>query len=174
MKASVKSIESIREFKTNLQEYNDSLRQTLDMLNTELHRAVDYFETDRAVYWPAQARRASDKLSEARINLERCQVTTRPGDGPSCYEEKKALRRAKERLKTANEKVKATKKWLVTVRQQVDEFRSRMAQVHFLNESELPRAIALLDRLAARLDRYAGTGSAGQAENSTKSRPGDR
>ena len=93
--ANVKSIAAIRRFRADLQTYEDSLRQTLDMLAAELKRAVDYFESDRAAYWPAQVRRASDRVAEARINLERCQVTTHPGEGPTCYEEKKALERAK-------------------------------------------------------------------------------
>lgn len=164
MKANVQSIEAIRDFRNDLQEYNEAIRHAIDMLTTELVRAVDFFESDRSAYWPAQARKASDKLAEARINLERCQVTTRPGEGPSCYEEKKALQRAKERLTFANERVKATKKWIVIVRKEVDEFRTRMAQVRFLNESELPRSIALLDRLAARLERYVNAGDA-SAEN---------
>lgn len=155
MKANVQSIDAIREFRNDLQEYNDAIRHAVDMLTTELFRAIDYFESDRSAYWPAQVRRASDKLAEARINLERCRVTTRPEEGRSCDEEKKALRRAKERLAYANERTKATKKWIVIVRKEVDEFRTRMAQVRFLNESELPRSIALLDRLAARLERYA-------------------
>ncbi len=154
MKANVKSIEAIRRFRADLQEYNDALRLSIDILTSELVRAVDYFESDRKLYWPAQVRRASDKVSEARINLERCQVTTRPGEGPSCYEEKKALQRAKDRLTYANERVKATKKWIVIVQKEVDEFRSRMAQLSFLTESELPRSIAVLDRLASRLERY--------------------
>jgi len=154
VKANVKSIESIRHFRADLQEYNDALRQALDVLNSELTRAVAYFESDRAAYWPAQARKASDGVASARINLERCRVTTRAGEGPSCYEEKKALQRAKERLQTANEKVKATKKWVVAIRQEVDQFRSRIAQLGYLTDTELPRGMAVLDRLANRLDAY--------------------
>ena len=164
MKANVKSIEAIRNFKADLQTYNDSLRQTLDMLTSELTRAVGYFESDRSAYWPAQVRKASDKVAEARINLERCQVTTRPGEGPSCYDEKKALARAKERLAYAEDRVKATKKWLVVVRKEVDEFRSRMAQLSFLTESELPRSVALLERLASRLERYTGKALISEAD----------
>ena len=165
MKANVKSIESIRAFRADLQEYQESLRQSLDILLAELTRAVDYFESDRAAYWPAQVRRASDNLAAARINLERCQVTTRPEEGPSCYEEKKALQKAKARLQHANEKVKVAKKWVIAVRQEVDQFRSRLAQLNFTTDTELPRAMVLLDRLASRLDRYA---------NRTASHPGDR
>ena len=166
MKANVKSVASIRQFRAELQDYRDSLRQSLDIVLAELVRAVDYFESDRAAYWPAQVRRASDKLAEARINLERCQVTTNQESGPSCYEEKKALQKAKARLTLANEKVKATKKWVVIVRKEVDEFKSRLAQINYLTDAELPRAVTLLERLATRLDRYTNAHAA-------ESQPGD-
>ena len=51
--ANVKSIDSIRQFRADLLEFEDSLRQTLDMLRAELKRAVDYLESDRAIYWIA-------------------------------------------------------------------------------------------------------------------------
>ncbi len=51
-RANVKSIDAIRQFRADLQTYEDSLRQTRDMLSAELKRAVDYFESDRATYWP--------------------------------------------------------------------------------------------------------------------------
>ena len=156
MAANVRSIESIREFRTGLQDYRDSLRQTLDILTTEVARAVDYFESDRAAYWPAQERRASDKLSEARINLGACQATTRDGQQRSCDDEKKALQRAKARVQLAREKVKATKKWITIVRREADQFKMRLAQLSYLADTDLPRAIALLERLANRLDRYVG------------------
>ena len=155
MPANVISIEAIRAFRAQLRTYHESLRQSLDMLSAELTRAVDYFESDRAAYWPAQVRKASDNVAAARINLERCQVTTRPGEGPSCIEEKKALQRAKQRLHTANQKVQATKKWVRVVRQDVDELRTRLAQLNQLTDTDLPRGVALLERLARRLDRYA-------------------
>ena len=153
--ANVQSIDAIRQFRAELQLFEESVRQSLDILAAELGRALDYFESDRATYWPAQVRRASDRVAEARINLERCQVTTKPGEGPSCYEEKKALQKAKLRLQTAEQKVKLTRKWLRVVRQEIEQFQTRLAQVSHLSDTELPRAGAVLVRLAARLDRYA-------------------
>ena len=155
MPANVKSIQSIRDFRSSLQDYRDSLRQTIDILVTELSRAVDYFESDRAAYWPAQERKASDKLSEARINLERCQMKTRDGQQRSCYDEKKAFQKARTRLQLTRDKVKATKKWIILVRREADQFKSRIAQLSYLADTDLPHAIALLERLAQRLDRYA-------------------
>lgn len=154
MPANVKSIDAIRDFRADLLQYRDSVRQSLDVLTVELNRAIDYFESDRASYWPNQVRIASDRLASARIDLERCQVTTRAGEGPSCMEEKKALARAKARLHNAQAKVKATRKWLHLVRKEVDEFQTRLAQLRYLLDSDLPRATAVLARLATRLDRY--------------------
>lgn len=154
MPANVKSIESIRHFRADLQDYRDSVRQSLDILTTEISRAIDYFESDRSAYWPAQERMASDQLSEARTNLGRCQMTTRDGQQRSCVEEKKAFQKAKDRLQLAREKVKATKKWLQIVQHEADQFKSRLAQLSYLADTDLPHAIALLERLANRLDRY--------------------
>lgn len=156
MPANVKSIQAIRDFQSGLQDYRDSLRQTLDILTTELARAVDYFESDRAAYWPAQERKASDDLSAARINLERCQMKTRDGQQRSCYDEKKAFQKAKARLQLTRDKVKVTKKWVILVQREADKFKMRIAQLSYLADTDLPRAIALLDRLANRLDRYVG------------------
>lgn len=156
MPANVKSIAVIREFRSDLQDYRDSLRQTLDIMTTELSRAVDYFESDRAAYWPHQERRASEKLAEARLNLERCQMKTRDGQQRSCHDEKKAFQRAKARLQLTRDKVKATKKWILAVHRQADQFKMRIAQLSFLTDNDLPRGIAVLDRLATQLDRYVG------------------
>lgn len=154
MAANVRSITSIRAFRADLVDYRDAVRQALDILTSELVRAVDYFESDRASYWPAQVRKASDRLAEARINLERCQVTSRPEEGPSCVEEKKALQQAKSRLYNAQGKVKATRHWIQMVRKEVDDFQTRLAQLRYLLDHEIPRSVALLERLACRLDRY--------------------
>ena len=167
MPAHVKSTQAIREFRSGLQEYRDSLRQSLDMLITELARAVDYFESDRAAYWPAQERKASDRLAEARINLGRCQMTTRDGQHRPCYEEKKALQRAKARLQFTRDKVAATKKWTLAIRREADQFKMRLAKLSYLTDHELPRAIAVLERLANQLDRYVGKSESQTSDKSS-------
>ncbi len=166
MAANVKSIETIRHFRADLQDYRDSVRQSLDILTTEISRAIDYFESDRATYWPAQERKASDLLAEARTNLGRCQMTTREGQQRSCVEEKKAFQKAKDRLRHTREKVKATKKWLRIVQREADQFKSRLAQLSYLADTDLPRAIALLERLATRLDRYISRSQSSESHSS--------
>ena len=95
--ADVKSVSAVRAFKADLLEFQSALRQTLEVLLADVHRGVEWLESDRTAYWPAQVRRASDAVSEARINLERCMLAAQSDERRSCYDEKKAFERAKQR-----------------------------------------------------------------------------
>ena len=159
--ADVKSISAVREFRTDVLEFQAGLRQSLELMANEVHRGIQWLESDRSAYWPAQVRKASDRVSEARINLERCMLATRPDERRSCYDEKKALERAIRRLAYAEQKVRTTQHWLRVVRDQADDFRSRLARLEQLVEYDLPRATALLERLARSLDKYVGHGAQG-------------
>ena len=154
--ARVTSIEAIRAFGAELKEFELALQQSLESLTIEVRRAVEYFETDRGVHWPAEVRKASDRVAQAIIDLERCQVSIRPEDRPSCYLEKKALEQARARLHTAEAKVRLTQKWMRTVRREAEELKTRTAQITFLADHEMPRAHAFLERTSRHLDRYTG------------------
>ena len=68
--ADVKSVGAVRAFKNDLLEYQTALRQTLEILILEVRRGIQWLESDRKAYWPAQVRKASDAMAEARINLQ--------------------------------------------------------------------------------------------------------
>ena len=158
--ADVKSVGAVRAFKANLIEFQTALRQTLETLHNEVNRGIEWLESDRTAYWPAQVRRASDQVSEARIALERCSLATRSDERRSCYDEKKAFERAKQRLAVAEQKVRTTKHWLRVVRHQSEEFQSRLARLEHIVEYELPRGVAMLERMARALDKYVNRDSA--------------
>lgn len=160
--ADVNSIDSLRRFRIALQQYGETVQDVVATLQCELQRAVDWFEQDRMSYWPAETRKASDKLVEALNQLEMKQLAVDRSDSPSCYDEKKAVERAKRRLRYAEEKVERTRYWLRVVKHEVDEFKGLLAKLGHLSESDLPRAVAALERMTHALDRYAKstTGSA--------------
>jgi hypothetical protein len=165
--ADVKSVHAVRAFKKDLIDFQNVLRQTLELLLNDVRRGIEWLESDRARYWPAQIRRASDAMSEARVNLERCLLATREDQRRSCTDEKKVLERAHRRLAYAEQKVRVTKHWLRVVRHEADEFHSRLARLQHMAEHDLPRGIAQLERLARALDKYVGS-------QATTSERGDR
>lgn len=158
--ADVRSVDAVRAFKADLIEFQLSLRQTLEILTNEVRRGIQWLESDRSAYWPAQTRKASDALAEARNRLERCLLAAQDQQQRSCYDETKALEQAKQRLAYAQQKVRVTKHWLRVVRQQADEFQSRLARLDSMVENDLPRGIAMLERLARTLDQYVQRGPA--------------
>jgi hypothetical protein len=161
--ADVNSIDSIRQFRIALQDYSETVQDVVATLQCELQRAVDWFEQDRMSFWPAEVRRSNDKLVEARNQLEMKQLAVDPSSAPSCYDEKKAVERAKRRLRYAEERVQKTRHWLRIVKHEADEFKGLLANLGHISESDLPRAAAALERMTQALDRYAKSTTADPA-----------
>lgn len=153
--ADVSSIDSVRRFRAALQEYGETVDDVVAALQVELQRAINWLEQDRMNYWPAEVRKANDKLVEALNRLEMKQLTIDRSDSPSCYDEKKAVERAKLRLRFAEDKVSRTRHWMRIVKHETEEFRGMLAKVGYLSESEIPRAVAALGRMTEALEKYA-------------------
>jgi hypothetical protein len=153
--ANVTSIEAIRRFKSALQEFEADVRDAVTQLLLEVRRELDWVEVDRARYWPREFQRASDGVAEARHELERREMALRPEDKRSCYEAKLALDAAKRRLRLTERKLRAVRRWRVTVHRETDRFEGRLARLSDFLDTELQRAYASLDRMSTALDRYA-------------------
>jgi hypothetical protein len=178
--AHVTSIESIRSLRAALFHFESDARDAVTLLVLEVRKAVDWLENDRARYWPDQYRKASDAVVQARSDLERCQMRFGSEDAPSCYEQKKALERAKRRLRLCEEKVRTVKRWVRNVRTELNEFEGRMARMNDCLDTDVPRAAATLDRMLRALERYAETptpadappsGAGARADDATEEPP---
>lgn len=71
-------------------------------------------------------------------------------------EEKQNHELAKRRLREAQEKVETVRRWTFKVRHEVDEYRGRIGQLQQSLDGDLPRMLALLDRMIAALESYVG------------------
>jgi hypothetical protein len=152
--ARITSTDVVRHLKIALGEFEDDARDGVTQLLLELRRALDWVEQDRARYWPREVQRASDAVVVARNDLERCEMALRSEDKRSCYEQKLALDRAKRRLRLAEEKVRAVRRWRVVLQRQADNFQGRLAKMTNYLDMDLPRAVAALDRMLTALDKY--------------------
>jgi hypothetical protein len=155
--ANVTSIDAIRDLRAAFRTFEAHSRDAVTLLTLEVRKALDWLENDRTRYWPEQVRKASERVAEARNELERCQLTYGSEDSPSCYEQKKALERAKRRLRLCEEKVKRVRHWVRTVRGEMDEFDGQMARINNCLDADVPRAVTMLERMLRALERYAET-----------------
>ncbi|MGE0377396.1 MAG: hypothetical protein AB7Q45_18450 [Planctomycetaceae bacterium] len=156
MSAKVTDIAAERAFKAALIEFHEEAAAALEMMQMQLHRTLDWVEHERPAYWTKQVQAGFEKVAQTRTQLTTCQMRTVAGRHPSCIEEKQAYERAKRRLAHCQEMVPRVKQWSIKLTQESDEFRGRTAAFARCVENDLPRMIALIERTASALERYAG------------------
>jgi hypothetical protein len=164
--ANITSIEALRLLKAALVTFEEEVQAAVVALEMEARRPVEWVEHDRRQYWPREVRKATDVLSEARLSLQRCELSISGDDSRSCYDERKALQKAKKRLEKCEDKVRAVRRWGPQIRKEVEEFEVQTAKLKQFLDSEFSKAPAALERMAAALDRYVQPGGSSASTSS--------
>lgn len=157
------SLEALDEFRAALLRFGDICNDAITTLQLEARRAAEWVEVDRAAYWPAQYRSASDNHRSAQVSLERCELSVGPDDHRSCFEEKKAVEQTKQRMRLCEEKVRTARHWAEMINHETRDFLGDLSRLRHYLESDLPKAVALLEKLLGALERYAQTPPATEA-----------
>ena len=168
--AHVDSFEVVRDFRTAVATFADEARDALAIYDLELRRTLDWLLAYQPQAWQQEVRKAEEAIRVAKIELGRCRSQRLPGGGePSCMEEKKILERAKRRQQFAEEKLIVTRKWGQNFNRDATQYTSQASQLGDLLDADLPRALALLDRVLLSLEAYvgqdSGQGATRRAEN---------
>lgn len=153
--ANVTSIEAVREFRAALIQFAEEAGAALETMTAQIHRALDWVEHQQPTHWQQQIKLAFDEVAETRMTLETCMLRTVAGHRPSCIEEKQNHKAAKRRLEYCQQMVPKVKQWSVKFRHEADEYRGRMGALDHMVHVDLPRLIALIDRTATALEKYA-------------------
>jgi hypothetical protein len=153
--ANVQSIEAIRDFEGALMKFYDVASRSTSNMQQQSQKMLQWLELDRPVFWKRQVELSHQRLAEARGRLTQCMMR-RTGDfKPSCFDEKKAMAKAKNDLEFARGQIQVVKKWSVKARRESEEFSGRQAQLSRLLEGDVPRMCALLQRIVSKLETYA-------------------
>jgi hypothetical protein len=153
--AQVKSIDALQSMSAALECFHDDAQTALDELELQIYRALQWINDECRQYWKQEVHRSWDRVTEAKIQLDRAMMFRRnEGQHFACMEEKKALEKAKRRLELAQSKVEAIKHWSPAIEHAVFEYRS--VRTHLVNwlDTDFPRAIALLGQMTSALEAY--------------------
>ncbi len=153
--ANLTNVAAVRTLHEALAAFRHGVGDALTALDLEGRRPLDWIENDRTRYWPGQVQKASNELSEARLALQKCELTIDGDDTRFCYLERKLLEKAKRRLRLCEEKVQAVKRWRMKIRKEVQEFQVQIAKLKGYLDTDLVNAMASLSRMTAALDKYA-------------------
>jgi hypothetical protein len=154
MSANVRSLDAIEAVRAALLAFREELEQAVTMIDLEIRRTLDWLEHDRPGFWRRQLREAQDGVTQARAALHRCLMYPINDERPSCYEERAELKKAEARQKYCDEKSERLRYWIREVRHEVFEYEGRISQMKEIIEYDVPRSIAILDRLLVHLHDY--------------------
>ena len=153
--ARVQSIEALEQFRAALAIFTDQAGQSLATVRSDAERFLNWLGHDQFKYWQHQIRVRDEQLAEAKSDLHRCLAATiDPHRTPSCHQEKKLVEQAKRRLEEAEEKLAAVRRWASIIEEAILDFQAHAEPLAGALVSELPKAIARLDRIVALLIEY--------------------
>lgn len=153
--ARVQSTEAIKHFRERLIKFAENAKAAIGDTDAELLRAGTWLRQDRQPYWKSEKRKRAEAFQRAKSALnEKRLYKSATGDRQSTVEEEKAFAVAKRRLQEAEEKVEAVKQWLRKLEDERFLYKAQSQRVTRAAEMDVPRAVAMLDRVLDSLDAY--------------------
>jgi len=154
--AQVHSLAAIQEFRPAIAQFRAEIQDALSSLALDLRRAHDWL-ADQKRYWDKAVRETHDEVVHAKAELTRRQ-TVPPGDRvPDTSQQEEDLARAKAKLKYAESKVEACRRWHTQLERAIEEYDGPVRRLGTRAELDIPKALAALERVIQRLESYLST-----------------
>jgi hypothetical protein len=151
--ANVSAIDAVQDWKEAVCVFRTEAIEALGAVEMEIRRAFDWV-TEQTRFWQTELRRREEAVLVAKNELVRKKMMPIIGKNPDTTEEEKRLRKAKLRLEEAEAKVEKTQKMNLLLRREVDEYEGPGRALGHLLDSDVPNAVALLERKLDALDAY--------------------
>lgn len=153
--ARVQSTEAIKQFRAKLIKFAENAKAALGDTDAELLRTGTWLRQDRQSFWKAEYRKRAEEFQRTKSALSQKKLyKSATGDRQSTVEEEKAHARAKRRLEEAQEKVDAVKSWIRKLEDERFLYKAQSQRMARAADLEIPRAVAMLDRVLDSLDSY--------------------
>ena len=153
--ASIQSIDCLRDLRSAVAKFIDSVGSALLAADAEVDRTTDWLRRDRPAHWKGQLRKREEAVTQARLALNRKRsMPTATGAKRSTVDEEKELSRRRRLLEEAEHKALAVKRWNQQFAKAVMQYRSGVREILALVDTDLPSAMAELHRHLIALERY--------------------
>ena len=154
-KADVRSIDAIERFRIKLIDFIDAGRMSLTEAESDIEKNIGWLQRDRIPHWTRQIRKRQELLTRAKGDLYRKQMQSTSKDGrASVVDEKRALRRAEERLDEAQRRMQLSKRWIRTLERELALYKGNVSGFSAAVERDLPNAASLLKKMTENLEKY--------------------
>lgn len=163
-KIRVASIDVMQRFRPALIKFMEEGAAAITSTDSDAGRTLEWVQREQLPYWKKELRRREELLTRAKGELIRKQAGDGKGAARPAVEEKKAVEKAKRAVEEATEKIQACSRWSRELERHIANYKGQVQGLNTMLSSDLPNAVAVLDRMAAALEAYTtniGTGGGG-------------
>lgn len=151
----VEDLEVFRLFRAALLKFAQAAGESLSHADGEISRTHTWLENEQATYWQGQIRKRTEMVAAARDALRQKKLfKDSTGRTPNAIQEEKALAQCLAALEHAQAKFEAVRKWLPKLEKAAELYSGGVSRLQGTVTGDIPKAVALLDRLAETLEEY--------------------
>jgi hypothetical protein len=151
-RARIHDVDSLRELHAAMAKFGVQAQAALDSAYSEIRRAVSFLERQQA-YWRQEVIRRQEELNRAKADLSRHRWI-HDGERVGGSEKELLVHRARERLREAEAKVEAVRRWQRQLPQAIADFDGPGRRLAGMLEADLRGTLAWLESRSAALDAY--------------------
>jgi hypothetical protein len=154
--ARISSILVLKQLRASLGTFAEIAARALEEASTEIQRTRRWLEDDQHRFWQAQVQTCTEQFVRAKLALKQREVFDRTlaGTPSSRIDERKALKKAEERLRVAQHKFSCVKVWSQRIDKEMSDYRGATQRLLSAAEVEIPNARARLDKMIESLEAY--------------------
>lgn len=152
--ARIDSPEVIKEFRRHFVKFNETCQNAITGIRGDARKVSQWLQMEQLPYWSAELRKSEEARLDARTALSMAKNNENIYGKSSCIEERKVLRKAEARKEHAEQKLRATKKWLSLLEREIENQIGPVNALAATLDNGIPRGLAQLDLLTEKLEEY--------------------
>jgi hypothetical protein len=161
--ARVDDLDVFRIFRGALLKFAQNAGQAIMNADSQAARTMTWLETEQTAYWQGQLRKRTEAVMRAQEAV-RGKKLFRDSAGriPSAVEEEKQLAKCLAAVQQAQEKISAIRKAVPRLQKEVEVYRGGISALSGALSGEIPKAVAMLDAMASRMEEYVNMRAPGE------------
>lgn len=158
--ANVEDIDVFRTLRIALIKFRQVADTTLLNADAQLSRTLSWLENEQLTYWNNQIRKRTEMVSRC-VEAVRTKKLFKDASGrtPDASREEKMLKLAKQALEEAETRLANTKKSIPKLQKEIENYRGGVNGLGTALASDIPRALAMIERLTLSIEEYVNSTS---------------
>lgn len=159
-RAHVESVTSISKLRGKVIETSEAINLEVEACLGQVKRVLSWVQGPQLDHWKQQVRKREQKIATALSDLERAKIARPDADPRTFVDQQRAIRRARQAVDEAKEKIKRLKYWGRELEREAMKFRGELQPMSSYGALQLPQAARWLEQLIRHLEGYVATAPA--------------